>query len=225
MINIASFFKQKVIEETSSSVNGRIQVVNFLGEPRIIVSGLLQSGGLLEVIWGKVIKKIIGWPDFSAKSCLILGLGGGTLANLINQSFPEVKITGVEIDPEIIRLAKKYFGVNKISNLKIINTDAIKFINQEKSPEKFDLIFVDLYLGDKIPSKTETAIFMSNLKKLLSKSGIIVFNRLFYEQHKKGTEKFVKQLGYYFSNIELVRVHSNLLVFGSLSYKKTRASS
>ncbi len=212
MINISSFLKQKIIEEVESPINTKIKVVNFLGEPRIIVGGLLQSGGLLEVIWGKAIKKITKLPNFSATRCLILGLGGGTLAELVNQKFPDVKIIGVEIDPEIIRLGKKYFRLDKIPNLEVINDDAIKFINKRNSLGKSDLIFVDLYIGDKIPKKVETDDFLINLKKKLSKNGIIVFNRLFYDRHQKMTEQFTRKLDNYFPDIEFLRVHSNLLI-------------
>ena len=42
---------------------------------------------------------------------LIVGLGGGCLTNYISRQYPDSKITSVDIDPEMIDVAKKYFNV------------------------------------------------------------------------------------------------------------------
>ncbi|TSC53454.1 MAG: Uncharacterized protein LiPW16_386, partial [Microgenomates group bacterium LiPW_16] len=80
------------------------------GKRKIVVSGLTQSGPLAEKVWESGIKTLIGEragrhkirpfrADLSAPSILILGLGGGSLAKLLNKYFPQAKITGIEIDP------------------------------------------------------------------------------------------------------------------------------
>ena len=210
---------QKTIQKTDSSISGKIQVVSFFGQPRIIVNNMIQSGGMVERIWKKGIEKILRYKDIKILRVLILGLGGGTVAKLINQKFPQAKITGIEIDPVMIKLGKKYFGLNKIKNLKIIQADAVhprggfRLLGGEKI--KYDLIIVDLYIGDKIPKKSESVKILKKLKKILSKNGLIIFNRLFYKEHRIMTESFIKKLDKYFENIELVRAWSNLLVFTS----------
>ena len=210
MANIFS----KVIEKTSSPYNGSIKVVNFFNKPRIIVNKMIESGGMVEVIWQKAIKAIR--QPSAISHCLILGLGGGTAANLINQSFPKAKITGVEIDKVMIELGKKYFNLSRIKNLKIINRDAIKFLNKQPAAQNYySLIMVDLYLGDKIPQKSTTVDFLTKLKKALSPKGTVIFNRLFYRQHKKETEKFINKLAKIFPKIKLIKAYSNLLVFAS----------
>ena len=223
MANYLNLLFPKIIEEVKSPINGLIKVQQFFKRPRIIAGNLLQSGGLVEEIWQKAIKKINN-QSLVINHCLILGFGGGSAATLINQSFPKAEIVGVEIDKEMIQLGKKYFGLEKIKNLKIIQDDAIKVV--KTSPRrvnallggedtKFNLVLVDLYLGDQIPEKSESKIFLRNLKRLISPKGIIIFNRLFYKKHKQKTEKFIKKLDKFFSRIELLRAFSNLLVFAS----------
>lgn len=75
---------------------------------------------------------------------LILGLGGGTEIHLISHQYPNTQFSAVEIDPEIIKLAKRYFDVDKIPNLEIVNEDAFEYLKsfektiREKSPKKHD---------------------------------------------------------------------------------------
>ena len=212
------------IEEAVSSINSRIKVVSFLGRPRLISGGMLQSGGILESIWKKGINKLAKGQFDKRANCLILGLGGGTLANLINQTFPKAKITAVEIDPVMIKLGRRYFGLDKIPDLEIICADAIEMVisnprgltkssSEVEELVEYDLIFVDLYLGDQFPREAETTEFLENIKKLLKNKGWVVFNRLFYGEHKEKAEKFIHRLEKYFSKIELIRTWSNLLIF------------
>jgi hypothetical protein len=152
-------------------------------------------------------------------------------------------------------LGKKYFGLGEIKNLKIINIDAIKFVNNislycldlpsrhleqsERSSEcnerklrrfaprflsldyardrndkeqSFNLILVDLYLGDLIPKKSHSRSFLRDLKKILSPTGEIIINCLFYGEHKVEAEKVVKEVAKIFAKVNLVRAWSNLLV-------------
>jgi len=49
---------KKLLKEINSPINGKIQVIKFLGRPRIIVDNMLQSGGLIGDIWKKGIRKV-----------------------------------------------------------------------------------------------------------------------------------------------------------------------
>ena len=93
------------------------------------------------------------------------------------------------------------------------NNDAFKFINSYSlQPTTYNLVLVDLYLGNKFPIQAESPSFLKNLKKLLAKNGVIIFNRLFEKKDKKQVKEFINKLGKYFSKIELIRAWSNLLV-------------
>jgi len=37
-------------------------------------------------------------------------------AKIISEKFPNAKITGIEIDPMMVEIGKKYFGLEKIFN-------------------------------------------------------------------------------------------------------------
>ena len=207
-----SFFRQQLLEEIDSQFNGPIQVVEFFKQRKIIAGGLIQSGGILTNIWNKGLKKIKS-KKLKIQNVLILGLGGGTAARLIVEKWPKVKITGIEIDPVMIKLGRKYFGLDKISQLKIIQAEASEWLLKCQL-KKFDLILVDLYQGEKICSKIEEKFFLDNLRKKLADKGIVIFNCLFYAQHQQAAKNFIKKLEEFFNKIELVRIWSNLLILG-----------
>lgn len=52
-------------------------------------------------------------------SVLVLGLGGGALCTFILKSFPKSKVTAVDIDPAIVRIAKEFFGLPNSDRLHI----------------------------------------------------------------------------------------------------------
>ncbi|MBU0618760.1 methyltransferase domain-containing protein [Patescibacteria group bacterium] len=214
------WIKKQLLEEIVSPINGRIQVVHQLGSVRIEVGGLLQSGGVLTQIWKKGLKNVqIPLPTVDlpkadkAQNVLILGLGGGTVVKLILQKWPQVKITGIEIDPLMVKLAKKYFDLGQISNLKIITSDAIKFVKDYAlQPTLYNLIIVDLYLGDQIPTDVKSRKFLTAIKRAIDKNGLVIFNHLFYGSKKKEAEEFIRRLEKVFPRITLQRVFSNLMI-------------
>jgi spermidine synthase len=189
-----------VLEKVESKYNGRITIdEDLFGKKRLLVRRLTQSGPAVEKIWSNVIGKL---SNFQIANCLILGLGAGNAAKIINKYFPKAKITGIEIDPEIIKLGKKYFDLEKIQNLSIIIDDALKIPNSHYPLSKFDLVLVDLYLGDCFPKQAEGSQFLESLNKILESDGIVIINRLHFGNHKENTDKFEQKIRKIFPRVE-----------------------
>jgi len=197
------------VYETSSPFSGQIVVEEQLGLYSLSVQNLIQSGGLVKGIWRKVLKRINSqFDNLVIRNCLVLGLGGGTVVKLIKKYWPEAKIIGLEIDPEIIKISQKYFGLDQIEDLKIIQADAFKWLqnyNLLKDCNFFDLIIVDLYLGRQFPKQAEKPAFFQDLKKHLTAEGIIVFNRL----RTAPLKKFAQILKKHFGQIEQINTVTN----------------
>lgn len=206
-------FFPKTIAKVTSAINGEISVVEQFGKRKIVVSNLTQSGPLAEKVWSIGLQHVnmLTCYDPGIRNILILGLGGGSLAKLINKYFPKAKTIGVEIDPIMIDLGKKYLNLSNFKNLKIKIDDATNFV--KKTNEKFDLIFVDLYIGNKIPENCQTENFLKNLKKILTKKGVIIFNRLYFKNHIFEAKIFLDKLRKIFNDLTCKKVLTNLLVF------------
>lgn len=190
-----------IVEEVQSKYSGILTVKKIWDwgwKYYVTVGSLTQSGGLINDLWSPIIKNL----KLKTKNCLILGLATGTLAKMLKG----VDVTGVEIDPAMIAIGKKYFGLDKIPNLKIVHKDAKSFSGF------FDVIFVDLYLGEKPPDFLYTDVF---LKKLRRSGKTIIINHLFYDKDKKTkAEYLIGKMGRYFKDIKLQRVLTNVIIIG-----------
>ena len=206
------FLKPKVLEEAHSKYSGLLKVISGFGYKYISTGPLTQTGGIVKDVWEPVLKKY----GETRKSWLILGLAGGTIAKIVSERFSPIEIVGVEIDPVMIQLGRKYLDLDKIAHLKVEVTDAKQYVHNlslkptPKSGSHFDYILVDMYLGDQLPSFVYDPKF---LQKLKSSGSIVIFNHLFYDAPKKTlAHSLIEQLKTVFSDIQLSRQLTNLLI-------------
>ncbi len=202
----------KVIEEKTSKFNGNLRVVRSLGMGTYIQSGgLTQSGGVVETIWKQTLRKIPN-SKFQTPNCLILGLGGGTVAKLIRKKWQSAKITGVDIDPKIVELGKKYLGLSK-QNLKIEIADVREYLFRVagSNPKSYDLIIVDLYNGDQFPKEFESKNYIHLMRTVLKGGGMIIFNRLYYGDKRPMAVRFGRKLEKIFNEVSWFYPEANLM--------------
>jgi len=201
----------KILEEKESKFNGHLKVVRSWGLGTYIqAEGLTQSGGIVETFWKQSLKRIYN-PQFTITNCLILGLGGGTVAKLVKKNWKDTKVIGVDIDPLMIELGEKYLKFDK-SQIEVQMGDALQICKKLKARgAKFDLIIIDLYNGDQFPKKFEKEDFIRLTKMMLSEDGVAMFNRLYYKDKKVEAEKFGRKLQKVFRKVEYYRPVSNLM--------------
>jgi spermidine synthase len=133
--------------------------------------------------WGQLIKSLkIKDEKLKIDSVLIMGLAGGTLAYLVDRYFAPQKITGIEIDPEIIRLGREYFYLDQLSNLKIVQADVVNWLDGklgQNHPETYDLILMDLFQLGETPASCDTPEFFQRSIQLLRAGGVLALNKIF----------------------------------------------
>lgn len=201
-------FSSQVLEEADSKFSGRLRVMDSWGSRYIATGPLTQSGGLVKDVWEAVLKKY----GRKNSTWLILGLAGGTIAGVISRKLKPKNIVGVEIDPVMVELGKKYLGLNQVLNLDIVIADAKVYL--ESLTSHFDYILVDMYLGDRLPDFVYDRKFLEKLKK---SGNTVIFNHLFYDDSKrKKAGELVESLKPLFSEVILVRKLTNLLIVGKV---------
>lgn len=198
----------RIIEKRVSPINGRITVARSLGLGTYIqIEGLTQSGGIVESIWKSTLKKVHRSLITNHRT-LILGLGGGTAVKVVKKLWSEAEITGVEIDPIMIELGRKYLNLNLNLNSIYIG-DAERSIRRTRM--KYDLILVDVYLGEVFPEKFEDFDFLARLSRKIKTGGIIVFNRLYYGEKRSEAVRFGEKLKKVFPKVEYLYPQANLM--------------
>ena len=111
------------------------------------------------------------------KNVLIIGLGGGTLSNVIHELYPTAKIHNVEIDPAVTKVARDYF--NFIENDLVTSSvqDGRIFIKRAAiKKQKYDWIILDAFNGDYIPEHLLTKEFFEEVQSVLAEGGVIAAN-------------------------------------------------
>lgn len=120
-------------------------------------------------------------PFFPKGKVLILGLGGGLVANtFLSENY---NVTGVEFDERILYVAKNYFHLN--SQVKTICDDARHFINQNNT-EKYNVVLFDVFKAEEQPSHVITLQSLQKLKLLLDSNSVVVINTHGYINGKRG---------------------------------------
>lgn len=204
-MDIKSWFSPKLLATYDSKFSGKVEVKQGFGYTYISTDGsVTQSGGIVKDVWSPVMSRIAR----KDKTWLILGLAGGTLVDMITHSHRPKKITGVEIDPMMVEIGKKYFGLADVKELEIVCMDAKKFLKSNK--QTYDYVLVDMYCADKLPDFVYTSEFMQQVKNIGS---TVVFNHLFFRPwQKEAAGELIQKLEVIFTQVKLVRKLSNLLL-------------
>ena len=135
------------------------------------------SYGSLQRVLKKGLK-YIGYDRIrNFQSVLVLGVAGGSVIETLKKEIKfEGQITGVEIDPVVVELATKYFGLGKYNNVSIVIDDAFEFVL--KSKEKYDLIIIDIFQDTTMPNFLFEDFFINRINFLLKVNGFILFNTM-----------------------------------------------
>ncbi len=107
-------------------------------------------------------------------SVLEIGSGGARTSWYLHRSLPQASITSVELDPVVIELSHKYFGISDDANFKVVNEDGRQFLVH--SDQHYDLILLDAYHGPFVPFHLLTKEFYTVVKQHLAEGGVVVQN-------------------------------------------------
>lgn len=141
--------------------------------------------------WYLVAPWFSGYFNGELDSLLILGLGCGAQAKIYNKVYKVNKITGIEIDPLIIELGKKYFDLNDV-NLSTINDDAYLF--PDKTTATYSHVIVDVYKKNMFDKNCQSLLFFNKIRSKLSSNGTLFINKLRDDPDNNEVSKILKSL-------------------------------
>ncbi len=103
-----------------------------------------------------------------------IGLGGGRTVSYLSASLPDTGILAIELDKDVVDLAKKYFKFRETAKLRSVVSDGRAFLL--KDSEKWDVILIDAYRGPFVPFHLLTREFYTLVKARLNPGGVVVQN-------------------------------------------------
>ncbi|WP_342375453.1 fused MFS/spermidine synthase [Myxococcus stipitatus] len=142
------------------------------------------SGALQSVVWpGQPLRLELPYTRMSMVGLsfvpkphriLVVGLGGGAMPMFLRAVLPRAHIDVVDIDPDVVSVAQRYFGFREDSRLKAHVADGRAFIEAERPA--YDLVFLDAYGPDSIPEHLGTVEFLTSVRARLTEKGAVVGN-------------------------------------------------
>jgi len=153
--------------------------------------------------------------ELAPKDVAILGLAGGTSARQYTAAFGTgVQITGVEIDPDILDVAHRYFHLDE-PNVHGVVADARYWIDTTSS--RFDVIVMDAYRQPYIPFHLTTREFFSEVHDHLRPGGVAVVNAGRTATDYRLVDAIASTMAAVYTNVFLVDVpaFNNTLVYGT----------
>ena len=140
-------------------------------------------------------------PD--PRRILVVGLGGGTLPSFLHRHYPAAHIDVVDIDPEVVDVARKYFGFREDAKLRAHVADGRKFIEQAREP--YDLVFLDAFGTTAVPAHLTTREFLEAVRRAVKPSGVVIGN-LWFRQFNKLFDSMVLTYRDVFDDIAVLHV-------------------
>ncbi len=202
-----------------SAISDSLEVTWNNGELVLDSKNTNYSYGSLQRILKKGLK-YIGYDRIrNYDDILVLGVAGGSvIKTLVDDIKFKGKITGVEIDPDIVEIAITYFKLNEINNLEIVVEDAFEFVLKTK--KKYDLIIIDIFQDINMPNFLFEDFFIQRINFLLNINGFILFNTMVInEQNRVRNIDYKKKFtgNYSLRMYPKVEVHNELFTIKKLS--------
>jgi spermidine synthase len=140
------------------------------------------------------------------RSILEIGFGGGRTSWYLHRYLPNVQLTSVELDPTVVELAKKYFGIKQEPNFQIVNRDGRLFLSESK--DRYDIILIDAYRGPFVPFHLLTREFFQIVKDHLAAGGVVAQN---VEPSTMLFDSAVKTINAVFPQLDFYRADGNIV--------------
>ena len=163
------------------SVYYEIKVVDY---PGTSIRMLYLDGTLTGAMYYNSSKAVFNYTDYfhlpfivnpEIKEVLFIGGGAGTGPKRFYDSYSQVNIDVVDIDPEVNKAAADYFDLKENDRTKIYTDEGRAFLS--KTSKKYDLIVIDAFNSmSSIPYHLMTKEFMEEASKHLSRKGMTILN-------------------------------------------------
>ncbi|NNE63673.1 MAG: methyltransferase domain-containing protein [Gammaproteobacteria bacterium] len=111
------------------------------------------------------------------KDICLLGTGAGCLIHFFRHHYPDSHITAIDIDAELLEIMQEHMALPTADDhLTYIIDDAAHYLKNNQ--QQFDLILLDLFLGDQSPDWLLQKDSMQQLFSMLKNQGGVGYNLL-----------------------------------------------
>jgi len=139
------------------------------------------------------------------RSVLMLGLAGGTAFRVLRHLMPECRLTAIDIDPEIIGLARAHMELDALG-IEVVIGDAYPWL--ERNRRTFDVVIDDIYLAGKTDvfrPRAWDAGLLDRLRRAMAPGGVLAVNLVTGAGHRTMQSLTRRVLGGAFPEVRSIK--------------------
>ncbi|HNS02519.1 MAG TPA: fused MFS/spermidine synthase [Anaerolineae bacterium] len=115
------------------------------------------------------------------QSLYVVGMAGGTVAQLYSDVYGPIPIDGAELDPEIVTAARDYFNLAAYPNVNAVAADGRSWLlargaGRPGAAAPYSVIAIDAYRPPYIPFHLATVEFFELVRANLAADGVVAVN-------------------------------------------------
>jgi spermidine synthase len=219
-----AFAEPRLLEERASTYNniyvykdGSNVLMTFGHNRRFYTESIYDSTDelALPVTYTRFMTVGLAYAS-AADNLLEIGFGGGRTAWYLHKHMPKLDITCVELDPAVVELAQKHFGVKPEDRFKIVTADGRSYLT--KSRDSWNVIMIDAYRGPFVPFHLLTEEFYKVVQSKLKPGGVVVQN---VEPSTMMFDSAIATISKVFANVEVFDAGGNIV---AVAYEGPRQS-
>lgn len=164
-------------------VDGKCYEVRSAGQTRrLYTDGVFHSQynprhSLTGNVWDLLSLPSFFLEEGQLQRALVLGVGGGTVLRQLRHWHPAVQVTGIELNPTHLYIARRFFDLDD-PGVTLIEADAIEWLQCYDGPQ-FDLIVDDLFFeedGEPCRAVDADRHWLNTMITALSPYGMLTMN-------------------------------------------------
>jgi spermidine synthase len=150
-------------------------------------------------------------------SVLEIGFGGGRTAWYLHRALPDLSVTSVELDPTVVDLSRKYFGIKDEPKFTVANEDGRQFLAHTN--EHYDVILLDAFHGPSVPFHLLTKEFYALVAQRLNEGGVVLQNQ---DPDNALFDSVVKTMATALPNMDVYLADGNAVIAAYQGPRKTK---
>ena len=108
------------------------------------------------------------------RSLAMIGYAGGTVGRAYGTYWPKVNVLGIELDPKVTQIGRRYFGLDSNPRVRVATADGRPYLATHST--RYDAIFLDAFRQPYIPFYLTTQEFWRLAHDRLQPNGMVMAN-------------------------------------------------
>ena len=172
------------------------QSCQLLAEPQHLAFDYTRAMAAVLLLWQPPPQRV-----------LLIGVGGGSIATALTVARPGVDIDAIEIDPAVLEVAQRYFGLVAGPRLRLHAADGRDFVAAARARGvSYDSVLLDAFDANGIPPALFSEEFLRDARAVLAPGGVFLANTI------AGSASYVQEtrnVNRVFARIYTIRLSAN----------------